>query len=605
MRLLPTFICAAGALAACSGREAPEAITTRASALSARTLAATADTFINSAFPDNNNGTSPSIYTGMNGQGGLMRGLVRFTMPPELQGRVTVSAVTMTMVTRGLGMTDSNPPTAATAALRATAVAWSEGTGFGDGQAANTVGQACGATGATWNQPNCTGGTAWSGGTPTAAASASAAVPAALEAAVVWDSATAGNAGMIADVQSWIDTPAGNQGWLITSSTEGATGAQRFYAHEGSDKGPSLVVTAACKSGFSDLGGSCTACTTAANAACAVAQTGNGCADPGGSATYTCLCDNPAYDGSGTTACTDKNECSPNHCRDGGDLAAACTDAVAPATGYSCACSTGFSFNGTACVGTCSGGANPCGSGTCTAAGAGAWTCTCPIGFVSSGGSQPTCIDLDACDAAANAACATTALGNACVDEAPPSLAYHCVCGNPAYMAGVSGGKPACVPGSIPDGGSDDAAPDASGAGGAGGTGGAGGAGTGGGSAGVGGGGGSGGASAGAGGGGAGSGGGSGGASAGSGGGGAAAGAGGGGGSGGASAGAGAGGHAGAGGRGGSGGAGAAGSGGTGNSGGGCSCALSDRSGRGPGETGALAILALAGLWRRRRRPRA
>ena len=295
MRPLPTFACVAATLAGCGGREAPEAIATRTSALSARTLAASADTFINSSSPDNNNGASPSIYTGMNGQSGMMRGLVRFTMPSELQGRVTVSQVTMTMVTRGLGLTDSNPPTAATAAVRAIAVAWSEGTGFGDGQMTNTVGQPCGSTGATWNQPNCTGGTAWSGGTPTSAASGSAAVPAALEADVIWDSATAGNAGMIADVQAWIDAPAGNHGWLITSSTESAAGAQRFYAREVSDKGPSLVITAACKTGFSDLGGSCTACTPPANAACAVAQPGNGCADPGGLATYTCLCDNPAY----------------------------------------------------------------------------------------------------------------------------------------------------------------------------------------------------------------------------------------------------------------------------------------------------------------------
>ena len=49
------------------------------------------DTFINSAVPDNNDGASPSLYTGHNGMNGAMRGLVRFPIPAAWQGHVTVT----------------------------------------------------------------------------------------------------------------------------------------------------------------------------------------------------------------------------------------------------------------------------------------------------------------------------------------------------------------------------------------------------------------------------------------------------------------------------------------------------------------------------------
>src|SRR5262245_11797781 len=147
-----TGICGAAALAGCAEREPADPVTTRTSALT-QTLTPIADTFINSVYADNNNGASPSIYTGTSGMSGVMRGLVRFAMPPALQGRVTVSRVTLTMVTRGLSATGSCPPTPATETLQPLAADWIEGAGFSDSMGTNTVGQFCGATGATWNQP--------------------------------------------------------------------------------------------------------------------------------------------------------------------------------------------------------------------------------------------------------------------------------------------------------------------------------------------------------------------------------------------------------------------------------------------------------------------
>jgi hypothetical protein len=69
---------------------------------------------------------------------------------------------------------------------------------------------------------------------------------------------------------------------------------------------------------------------------------------------------------------------------------------VAPAVGYSCTCSAGFLFNGISCVGSC-GITDPCGNGgTCNVSGGG-WTCSCPVGYVSTGGMQPSCIPVDTC----------------------------------------------------------------------------------------------------------------------------------------------------------------------------------------------------------------
>ncbi|HET6150960.1 MAG TPA: DNRLRE domain-containing protein [Polyangia bacterium] len=370
------------ALAGCAGPDAPVVPVVRSSALT-RTLPPTSDTFINSHNPDNNNGASLSIFTGLEGLGGVMRGLIRFDLPATLQGRVTVTGVQLTLTTRGLGASDSIAGTAATESLQAVTEAWAAGNGAGNAQTLFVVGEPCAGsiTGATWNQPDCgASATGWMtiGGSVAPAISGQAVAPAALDSAVVWDAAAAGNAGMIADVQRWIDNPVSNHGWRIASSTEtGVVGsAQRFYAVEATINVPGLVLAYDCKAGFAASGNDCTACTPAALAACTAAA-GNACADSGGPApTYACVCGNAAYvagiGGDGTAACLDRDGCLENHCRDAGDTGATCTDQVAPATGYRCACSAGFTFDGTSCVRSGTGGAPGTGgvAGTGGAAGA-------------------------------------------------------------------------------------------------------------------------------------------------------------------------------------------------------------------------------------------
>ena len=298
------------ALAGCGDREAADSLVSRSSALT-RTWMTASDTFINSHDPDNNNGASASIFTGLDGMGGVMRGLIRFDLPAELQGRVTVTGAQLSLTTRGLGPNDAIAGTPATESLQAVGEDWAAGNGAGNVQTLFVVGEPCGGaiTGATWNQRDCAAaGAAWSsaGATVAAATSAQAAAPASAGTAVVWDGTAAGNAGMLADVQRWIDTPSANHGWRITSSTEAGApaSAQRFYASEAPVTPPTLTLVYDCKVGWVASG----------------------------------------------SDCVDRNQCLPDPCHDGGDAAALCTDHPAPATGYDCACSPAFSFDGATCV---------------------------------------------------------------------------------------------------------------------------------------------------------------------------------------------------------------------------------------------------------------
>jgi hypothetical protein len=214
-----------------------------------RSLAPSADTFINKRVPDNNNGASASIYTGVEGMGGVMRGLIQFAMPAELQGTVTVTNVRLTATVRALGNATAGAGTVES--LHAITEPWVQGNGVGATATLFVVGQACGGTvsGATWNQPSCATGTTATWTTPGATVAAAVSgqtdtAGVALEGHVTWDSAVAGNAGMNADVQGWIDDPGRNHGWRITSANEMTTGAQRFYASEaGAATAPTLTIS--------------------------------------------------------------------------------------------------------------------------------------------------------------------------------------------------------------------------------------------------------------------------------------------------------------------------------------------------------------------------
>jgi hypothetical protein len=232
----------------------------RASLAATQVVAASEDTFINSVNPDNNNGGSSSLFTGEDGHGGLMRTLIRFTMPAGLQGRASVTRAQLSVTVQALPFNQISKVGVET--LTAVSQPWVQGNGVGNDTYAYTVGQPCGGTvtGVTWNQTNCTTSTAWTapGGTVAASASGQASTAGvAAGAAVVWDSSSKPT--MTADVQGWIDSPATNNGWRILSDSEGSPGsAQRFYSIE-AGYAPSLSITYTCKAGFVESGTSCLA----------------------------------------------------------------------------------------------------------------------------------------------------------------------------------------------------------------------------------------------------------------------------------------------------------------------------------------------------------
>lgn len=55
----------------------------------------------------------------------------------------------------------------------------------------------------------------------------------------VWDSASGGNAGMVADAQSWLDTPANNFGWILRSGEVNATRTTKVF--DSRESGPASM----------------------------------------------------------------------------------------------------------------------------------------------------------------------------------------------------------------------------------------------------------------------------------------------------------------------------------------------------------------------------
>jgi hypothetical protein len=427
------------------------ALSTSTAFASQATFNAAGDTAINSTQAANNVGSSIAMFTGRHGGNGFTRGLVKFNVS-GLAGAAVVTSVQLFMTNGGIGSTLAGTPIAGTVSIHPRTENWTEGTGVTDvvGPAPGgwMTGQACTAVGngATWNSPTCTGG-GWGG---LAGASASVAVPNTANNRLTWGSTAA----MVSDVQSWINGTTGS--WMLVSSTEftpNGTGGfltgqvQRFVTTNdvgNSANWPVLVVNY-------------TTCTGARNSACVTSQSSNVCNDNGGTnapTTYSCTCNNAAYaQGPSNQSCIDKDECVNNPCDDNGDTAATCTDHVAPTAGHTCACSTGFNFNGTSCVGNCppsTPASDPCrtggdAGGACSSTGAGTWSCSCTTanGYVTNGATRSNCVNFNACNAAAKTACADTSAGNSCVDEAPNSITYHCSCGHAAYV--IAADMKSCV----------------------------------------------------------------------------------------------------------------------------------------------------------------
>lgn len=167
---------------------------------------------------DHSNGAGFHFFAGENGEGELRRGVLAFDVAGAIPAGSTITAVTLDM---NMSMT---PTGAVIVELHKLLADWGEGTshapmGEGDGAPATP-------NDATWRH-RFFDTLFWTmeGGDFSATASASQSVD--VTGHYTWSSAQ-----MIADVQSWLNNPATNFGWLVLGDETDAATAKRFDTRE-------------------------------------------------------------------------------------------------------------------------------------------------------------------------------------------------------------------------------------------------------------------------------------------------------------------------------------------------------------------------------------
>lgn len=173
----------------------------------------------NSIFSNNNNSSGGGkLYAGQTCQNNSRRALVHFDIAGNIPAGSTITGVTLTLNVDN----DGSAAGAQVFTLHEVNTDWGEGTSSASGQGAPAV-----APDATWNDAMF-GTLAWTspGGDFVAAPSASTTLAAAFG-NYNWSSAT-----MASEVQSWLDTPAGNFGWTLLGDETAVCTARRFGSKE-------------------------------------------------------------------------------------------------------------------------------------------------------------------------------------------------------------------------------------------------------------------------------------------------------------------------------------------------------------------------------------
>lgn len=167
----------------------------------------------------NSNGIGDGVYVGRIGTFGsntLRRGLMAFDFSSIPSG-ATIDAVTL-----ALTLAQTPDGAAHDVSLHRVNATWGEAGSLGSGS-----GGPAQPGDATWLE-RLHGSTAWAspGGDFVALASGSQTV--ADVGPYQWSSA-----GLVADVQAWVDSPASNHGWLLLGNESGPRSAKKFYSREG------------------------------------------------------------------------------------------------------------------------------------------------------------------------------------------------------------------------------------------------------------------------------------------------------------------------------------------------------------------------------------
>jgi len=196
-------------------------------------LTPVADTTLHQKFPDHNVGRHFDVSAGGVGSGERTRALVRFDLSGKIPSSATLTSASLTLrVTRQPSSGGAN----STFELRRMNRSWSEGNKASPSGEAATVGET------TWNKrvyPD----TDWSapGGVPGEdfATEARAAVDVSGRAAYTFASTPL----LVTDVQSWIQAPENNFGWILMSRAETTPEtARRFASREDPQSAPTLTL---------------------------------------------------------------------------------------------------------------------------------------------------------------------------------------------------------------------------------------------------------------------------------------------------------------------------------------------------------------------------
>jgi hypothetical protein len=173
------------------------------------------NTLYESATGSFSNGAGTRFFTGSTATGEARRGLVTFDVGANIPRGMLVTSVTLTL---NVEMSISG---AQTVALHRALADWGEGTSFApSGQGGGTTPTVGDATWIHTFWPGDFWGDAGGDFDPQASGTQSVAGTG----AYVWSSA-----GMVADVQGWVDDPASNFGWVVVSN-EGALGTAKGFS---------------------------------------------------------------------------------------------------------------------------------------------------------------------------------------------------------------------------------------------------------------------------------------------------------------------------------------------------------------------------------------
>ncbi len=186
----------------------------------------------NSIYSESNSSNAlGGLFAGETQDQALRRALLKFS----IAGSGIPAGATITSVSLGLTQTKIGPGTSATFELHRLSSAWGEGTSSGTGSGGLAT-----AGDATWNYRLYSTSLWTSPGGDFGSTSGTATIGTTVPSLYTF----ASQSGMVADVQSWLNSPGSNFGWILRAADEspGITTAREFGSRESLGQEPALTV---------------------------------------------------------------------------------------------------------------------------------------------------------------------------------------------------------------------------------------------------------------------------------------------------------------------------------------------------------------------------